>query len=394
MNNWKRTTELIPDGVQTMSKRPNQHVDGHYPKYIDSASGAIVTCGGKEYIDYPCALGANLLGYNNSLISHAVVEQLAKGTLYSLPNWSETVLAEMVKDSIPSMERVRFLKTGSEATSAAVRIARSYTGRKRILCAGYHGWHDWYQSTTDQQDGVDKQTVTRIEHGNIEAFMDACKGTRVPAAFIVEPYIYEDTKEYLQKVRKVCSEKGIVLIFDEIITAFRTKKLSAQSMYNVYPDMTTISKGMGNGVPISAVGGKEKIMSVLEGDTFVSSTFGGDLIGIAAAIATIKFIKEKNVIHKIWQMGERFKSAFKSLASSSGIEAKCIGYPCRTKFVFPTEDHLRLFWMVCLDEGVLFGKAQFISFAHGVTEIDHTIDAMRRGMQMLRKYKDNPKDAL
>ncbi|MCK5018653.1 MAG: aminotransferase class III-fold pyridoxal phosphate-dependent enzyme, partial [Candidatus Peribacteraceae bacterium] len=141
--NWNRTLSLMPDGVQTLSKMPNKYVDGVYPKYISHGKGSKVYADGKEYIDYTSGLGAIILGHANEEVNQAVFEQARKGTLFGLPHESETLLAEKLVEYFP-IDKVRFVKTGSEATSAAVKIARAYTGKKVILCCGYHGWHEWY----------------------------------------------------------------------------------------------------------------------------------------------------------------------------------------------------------------------------------------------------------
>jgi len=213
----------------------------------------------------------------------------------------------------------------------------------------------------------------------------------------MEPYVLEEPKVgFLQDVRRLCDEHGALLIFDEVVTAFRTKKWTAQAYYKVMPDLTTIGKAMANGMPIGCVCGRRKVMEVLQGDCFVSSTFGGELASISAALATINYMERHNVIDHIWRMGDRFKSNFKVIIDHLGLsdKVKIIGLPPRTYFIFPTIEHKALFWQECLERGVLFGYAQFISYAHTLEVIDTTTRAMREAMKLVRKYWDNPKDAL
>lgn len=402
MSNWLQTCEIIPDGVQTLSKMPEKHVSGIYPKYITKGDGAYVWGDNdKKYIDFPCGLGAILLGYNNPIVNRAIIDQLNKGVLFSLPNYLETELAEKIVDIVPSAEMVRFLKTGSEATSAAVRIARAYTGKEGIICCGYHGWHDWYSFTTSKKKGVPEQPVVQCKYNDIDAMIEAFdyqnKDTVGIAAVIMEPYILEEPKqEYLRKVRKLCNRHNTILIFDEVVTGFRTLGWTAQKYFDVMPDLTCLGKAMANGLPISCVCGKKELMKELQGDCFVSSTFGGELLSIAAALATIKIIEEQDVIKQIWNMGSRLKESFKQLVSVMNLTdgVSILGYPPRTFFKFETEALKSLFWQECLKKGVLFGYAQFISWSHGLGEIDHTVMAMRHALGMVRKYWEHPMDAL
>lgn len=397
MNNWTKTTELIPDGVQTLSKMPSRYVEGVYPKYIERGEGAYVWGdNGKKYIDYPCGLGAVLLGYGYPDITVAVAEQVRKGTVFSLPNYLETELAEKICELIPSAEIVRFLKTGSEACSAAVKIARAYTGRNLVLCCGYHGWHDFYAITTARNKGIPASKCSKqLKYNDKEEFRKCLSKGNV-AAVIMEPYVLEEPRDgFLKHIRKLCTANGTVLIFDEVVTGFRTTGYSAQKMFGITPDLTCLGKAMANGLPISCVCGKKEIMQELQGDCFVSSTFGGELASIAAALATIKVLEGEEVITRIWDMGERFKNSFKGIATSLNLsDIDIIGYPPRTSFVFPTEAHRSLFWQECLKNGVLFGYAQFISFSHTQAVLDETMDAVRKSLYLVRKYWKNPEAAL
>ena len=354
--NWEETLKVMPDGVQTLSKMPSKHVGRVYPKYIDRAKGAYVWAEDKKYVDYPLGLGPIVLGHAHEHVNRAIVDQLQDGIVYSLPSKKETVLANMICDIIPSAEKVRFVKTGSEACSAAVKIARAYTKREKVLCCGYHGWHDWFSVANDKKAGIPtilEDLISRFKYNDLDDFKAKIgeKHNCDIAAVIMEPYVLEAPEDdFLNEIRRLCTERGIVLIFDEVVTAFRTKKFSAQAYYDVIPDLTTIGKAMGNGMPIGCVCGKAEIMDVLKGDCFVSSTFGGELASISAAIATIEYMQSHNVIDQIWKMGDRFKESFKTITDSMGItdEVYLRGLAPRTYFVFPTNEHKALFWQECL----------------------------------------------
>jgi len=392
--NFKRTKQIIPDGVQTLSKMPSKYVEGVYPIYIDEGYGCHVAADDTEYLDFTGSLGVNLLGHADETVNRAVMNQVQKGINFPMPHELETELAEKLTDILP-MEMVRFLNSGSEATSAAVKIARAFTKNEVILCCGYHGWHEWYNQTTPKNKGCAKSKVYPFNYNDIASLEERFKKHKKVAAVIMEPYVYKEPEgNFLLEVKRLCQKNKTLLIFDEVVTAFRTPKWCAANYFNIQPDLMCISKAMANGFPIAAVGGRKDVMKVLEGDCFVSSSFGGDLVGITASLETIKVIEERGVIKHIWDRGASLKQAFNSIAQNDKIDAECIGYPCRTFFRFPSPTHKTVFWQECLKKGVMFGHAQFTTMSHGVQDIDKAIDAMRHSMRMLRKYGDDIKDVL
>ena len=399
--NWNETLRVIPNGVQTLSKMPSKHVDGVYPKYIEKGQGGyIYDHDGNKYVDYPCGLGAILLGHNYKTVTQAVADQMLKGQLFPIPSQLETELARKLTEIVPCAEMVRFLKTGSEATQAAIRLARAYTGKEKVMACGYHGWHDWYNASTDKNKGTVsalKKTITQFKYNDYDDFKSQFfgKGGKVDiAAVIMEPYMLsEPENDFLKKIRKDTEDNGVVLIFDEVVTGFRTLKYSAQAYFNVTPDLSCFGKALGNGFPISFVCGKKEIMQELEGDCFVSSTFGGELTSIAAALAVLDTLEKTNGIQHIWTIGSRLIEDFNRY-SYAYENTECIGYPCRTFFKFPTGDHKSLFWQECLRHGVFFGYAQFICLSHDIEHLDITSMAIRESFKVLKKYWDKPLDAL
>lgn len=396
---WKRTKELIPDGVQALSKMPSKYVEGVYPYYIDYGDGCcIYDCDGKEYIDYPLGLGAILLGHNMEDINRAVTDRMRKGLLFPVPHKLETELAEAITNFIPSMEMMRFVKTGSESVTAALRIARAYTEKKTVLFSGFHGWHDQYNATTPKHDGVPDTLgayMRKFKHGDLVELEEKMTGKPI-AAVLMEPYMYDEVgKEYLHNVRKLCDKHKCLLIFDEVVTGFRTKKYSAQEYFGVKADITCIGKALGNGLPIGAVGGSRDIMKVLEKDCFVSSTFGGELVSITAALAVLKYCEERGVQNQIWQMGQLLKDGFNNAVHEVALEGvECQGYPCRTYFKFPNEVLKSLFWQYCVKRGIFFGHAQFISYCHGYKEIRDTVEVCGQALQFVKQHWEEPQKAL
>jgi glutamate-1-semialdehyde aminotransferase len=383
---------------------PSKFVEGVYPIYLEWGNGAYVGDSESRFIDYPLGLGAILLGHAYPQVVEAVKKQLDKGNLFICPSYLETVLAEKLKQVIPCAEMSRFLKTGSEATSAAIKIARAYTSGKRwgtgrIAYCGYHGWHDWFTVATPKNKGIPAEYlnfIDKFEYNNIDSLKDLFNlNQHQYSAVIIEPCIFEEPKDnFLEKVIDLAHEWGTVVIFDEIVTGFRTLKYSAQKYFGVTPDLATFGKAMANGIPISVVCGKKKIMKELEGDCFVSSTFGGDLIGIVAALETLRILEDEPVIEDIWYHGQYLKDGYNEIAKSLDLETECKGYPNRTFFDFPTGIHKSLFWQECIKKGVFFGWANFISYSHREREIIYTLEVIKEALKVCKENWDNPKKAL
>jgi len=394
---FKKSAKLIPLGVQTLSKMPNKFVEGSYPIYLEWGKGAYVGDRESRFIDYPLGLGAILLGHGYTPVADKVSERLYKGNLFICPSILETQLAEKMKELIPCAEMSRFLKTGSEATSAAIKIARSYTRREHIAVCGYHGWHDWFTVSTPKNKGIPKHYATLIhkfEFNNLQSLKDITDKYKL-AAVIMEPCIFvEPENKFLGAVKALAHKNGALLIFDEVVTGFRTLGYSAQKYFKVTPDLATFGKDMANGIPISVVCGKRKFMKELEGDCFVSSTFGGDLLGIVGALETIKVLEDEHVIEDIWYHGQYLKDGYNEIAQSLGVDSECQGYPCRTFFTFPSGVHKSLFWQECIQRGVFFGWANFISFSHREREILYTLEVVKEALKVVKTNWKNPIKAL
>lgn len=361
---------------------------------------------GKEYIDYPCALGAVILGYAHPYVTERVIKRIERGNLFSMPSIHETELADRITKLIPSMESMRFLKSGSEAVSAAVKIARAYTKRDIVLSNGYHGWHDWSTPITSSNLGtpsVLKNTIAEMNYndlrdtsglfGMLTGLFDKI-GSNV-ACIVIDPYIFDKPDDsYFDGLIRIAHEHGALVIFDEVVTGIRWHKFAVQNSYKVKPDLTCLGKTLGNGIPISCVGGKRQIMDVLNNGCFVSSTFGGDLIGIEAALATLKVAQDENLPSRIKESGLELQEAYNEIASYMKVDTKCIGNPARQKLVFPTAVHKALFWQECLTRGVFLGAAQHTSLAHTDKIIGYTREIFKQAMNVVRVNWKDPKKVL
>lgn len=390
--NWQRTLRVIPNGAQTLSKRPETYISGVYPKFLVSGKGCEVTDDeGKTYIDYISSLGAILKGYNDLETDNAVSETIQSGQLLlSLPHPKETILAERLCKLL-GQDKVKFFKTGSEATSAAVRVARAYTGRSPVLKCGYNGWHDWSMIRSTRTDGIPAALAAYTDtftYNNLKSLESAFRRNGPIAAVILEPIIYDEPQDdFLNKLIQYAHDHGAVVIFDEVVTGFRFGLSGAASLLGVNPDITCFGKALGNGYPIAGIAGKDKYMDVFNMDTFLASgTFSGDLIGISAALAVLETYEPK----QLWSNGMALKIGFNKICKDLGIEVSCIGLSPRTKFEFPSIGHRALFWQECVKRGILFGYTNFVTTSHGSRVIEATLKACYESLEILKKNWDAP----
>ena len=389
-NNFlKKALDLIPLGTQTSSKSYLLYVKKNAPLFIEKGSGAYVwDIDGNKYVDLINSMTAVILGYHHSVIDKAITNQLKKGITFSLPSPLEYELSQVLSEVIPCAEMVRFGKNGSDVTAAAVRVARAFTGKEHIAHCGHHGWHDWYIGATAKKRGVPKSSQNMIhtfEYNNIESLKKILRKHKL-AAVIMEPMNYEEPKDnFLQEVKKLAKKHKALLVFDEVITGFRFSLGGAQELFGVTPDLATFGKSMANGMPLAALVGKRRYMKTIE-DLFISSTFGGETLSLAASIATIKEIKEKKVVKDIWKKGDYLQSEVNNLLKDSNLD-KCIkvkGKPCWQIFAIkPYKQYTDLeiktyIQQELIQDGFLWYGQHSLSFSHSYKDIDRLISAYKR----------------
>ena len=393
-----KAERLIPGCSQTFSKAPSQFVSSVAPVFLARGSGSHVwDVDGNEYIDYPMALGPVILGHNFPAVTEAVTRQVQDGCTFSLPHPLEVEVAEMLVDTIPCAEMVRFGKNGSDVTAAAVRVARAYTGRELIACCGYHGWQDWYIGTTTRRRGVPRavqELTLTFEYNNSESL--ARLFAQYPgqiAAVIMEPIGVQDPLPgFLQQVAELTRGDGALLVFDEMVTGFRVALGGAQEHFEITPDLACFGKAIANGFPLSAVVGRRDVMELFN-EIFFSFTFGGEAVSLAAAKATIEVMRERDVIAHLWEQGQRLKDGYQVLAREYGLEklTECQGLPPHTVALFRDQQGQEslllksLFMQECLKRGVLFSGVQNICFSHSPADIDTTLRVYRSAMEILAR---------
>jgi glutamate-1-semialdehyde aminotransferase len=380
---WARATKVIPLGTQTFSKTPGQFVRGATPMYLARGRGARVwDVDGNEFLDYPMALGPVILGYAEPVIDDAVRAQLHDGITFTLPHPLEVDVAERIVALCPGVEMVRFGKSGSDAVTAAVRAARALTRRDRVIVSGYHGWHDWFIGSTTRSAGVPQavgELTSAVAFGDQDA-VERALSTSGAAAIVVEPSGAEvPPPGYLQWLIDTAHRHGTLVVFDEVITGFRLAPGGARERYGVTPDFSCYGKALGNGMPISAVGGSRKVMGVFE-EIFYSGTHGGEALSLAAARALLDTVADGRVLASIEDNGRRLQQGVTDLVTRYGVESivRISGEPQRTIVSFPGPDelvHKSVVQQFLVERGVLFNGSMFICHRHTVLDIDQTLDA-------------------
>jgi glutamate-1-semialdehyde 2,1-aminomutase len=314
----ERAEKTIPLGSQTFSKSRIAYPKNVSPLFIKRGEGCQVwDADDNQYTDFVSGLLSVSLGYCNETIDNAVIKQIKSGVTFSLPHQLEMQVAEKLVELIPCANMVRFGKNGTDATSAAIRLARAFTEKEHVAVCGYHGWQDWYIGSTTRDLGVPESTKSlthTFKYNDISSLEQVFRQQENKiAAVILEPMnIHFPQDNFLQKVKNLCKKNGAVLIFDETITGFRLSLGGAQTLFGVIPDLATFGKGMANGYPISAVVGRRDIMTLME-DIFFSGTFAGETLSLAATQATLDFMIENNVVEHLTLMGEKLQSGLEKI---------------------------------------------------------------------------------
>ena len=388
----------IPLGSQTFSKSKTQYPVGISPLYAAKSKGAYLwDIDGNKYIDLVNSLAAITLGYGDKGLEKSILKQLKLGVSLSLPTKIESEVAELIIELVPSAEMVRFSKNGSDATSAAIRLARAFTGRDQIVACGYHGWHDWYIGTTSRNKGI-PTAVSALTHNfqynDIESLKSALKlNEGKVAAVIIEPM--NDTYPqpgFLEEVQVLAKKAGAVLIFDEVITGFRFSEGGAQKLFNVTPDLATFGKGIANGFPLSAVVGRREIMKEME-HVFISGTFGGELLSLAAARYVLKKHQKNEICGDLVNKGNVLSELTNELIDSFGLSnvVSLSGHPT-WKFLrwnglgeYSAAEIKTFFMQEIFQEGVLVLNSHNISQAHDKKIIVKIIDAYSKVFGKIEK---------
>lgn len=393
----KRAENTIPLGSQTFSKSKTQYPVGISPLFATRAKGAYIwDVDNNKYIDMVNSLAAVTLGYGDSRISRAVKKQLKEGITLSLPTMLEAEVSELIVSLVPAAEMVRFSKNGSDATSAAIRLARSYTGRDHIIVCGYHGWQDWYVGSTSRNKGVPRavsELTHSFEYNNIESLKLKLNLLQDKvAAVIIEPMNSTyPIHGFLESVKDLTHKSGAVLIFDEVITGFRFAKGGAQELFGVTPDLATFGKGIANGFPLSAVVGKQEIMSEME-HVFLSGTFGGELLSLVAAKNVLERHISEDICGDLINKGNLlFELTSKSILENDLTDLVSLSGHPTWKFMnwkatgqYRIEELKTYFMQEIFQEGVLVLNSNNMSQAHTPKIINKIAESFFQAFKKLK----------
>lgn len=373
----------IPLASQTFSKSRTRYPPKISPLFVTHSIGCKTwDVDGNEYIDLVSSLAAVILGYGDLHVNRGVSEQLALGVTLSLPSLLEYEVAQLINELVPSAEKIRFGKTGSDATTGAIRIARAFTNREHVLIGGYHGWHDWNIGITSMNLGVPK-SVQRLSHSFIvndinsfENLIGQFKGDI--AAVILEPISYlSPSSEFLSYLRVRTKELGIILIFDETVTGFRVAPGGAQEFLGVTPDLTTFGKGIANGFPLSVLCGRADLMNLMD-QIFFSGTFGGELLSLAAAKVVLTKVRDENVTGTLSKIGAQLNLAVSKSISDLDFKGLSLsGHPSWQFLVWEDAKFKDLSKAKTLFMQEMFFQGVLILGSHNVT-LAHDNEAIQK----------------
>ena len=392
-----RSLGVVSQGT-TQSRTPSAFIPGAYPIFGQKGEGAHVwDIDGNSYVDWILSYGTIILGHSHPSVNIAVKKEIDEGFALPLTRLVQTELAELLVDIIPCAEKLLFLKTGSEATSAAVRLARLATGRDKLVRLGYHGWHDWCVSRKAGIPKVVRDLTLTFKYNDLNTLDTVLKANKNEVACIIMwPYEIETPKPgFLEGVRDLAHHYGALFILDEIRTGFHLAMGGAQEYFNVIPDLATFGKAISNGYSISVVAGRDEFMQNVRLSWF-SSTYNTNSIDQAAALATINEMQQKNIIKHLWYIGKRLMVGLDELAESIGVEAKAVGLPPMPYLEFTYEQSnvlntaKHVFFTETTKQGVLFHPHHhwFVCASHGEKELLKTLEACERGFHSVKAALD------
>lgn len=382
---WKLAKKIIPGGNMLLSKRAEMFLPEQWPAYFSKAKGCIVwDLDGNEYIDMSImGIGTNILGYGHPEVDEAVRTVLANGNMCTLNCPEEVYLAELLVELHPWSDMVRFARTGGEANAIAIRIARAATGKDKVAICGYHGWHDWYLAANlgDGQN-LDGHLMPGLEPKGVPTSL---RGTTLPFNYnqidelekliadhdigliMMEVSRSTDTEEgFLKNVRKLSTDNGIILIFDECTSGFRETFGGLHKKYCVDPDMALFGKALGNGYAITAIIGRREIMEAGQ-NTFISSTFWTERIGPTAGLKTLEIMEREKSWEVITEKGKYIGERWRDLAKNYNLPIECSGLPSLINFCIPVENWLKyktLITQEMLKRGFLASNSVFVCIEH------------------------------
>jgi glutamate-1-semialdehyde aminotransferase len=384
---WNEALLVIPDGNSFLSKNPSRFYKSNWPIYFSRSKGCEVWgINNKKYYDFSSmGVGTNVLGYGVRYIDNKVIKNIKLGNMTSLNCPEEVELAKKLLKIHPWADMVKYARTGGEGNAIAIRLARAFTKKNKIVICGYHGWHDWYLSENLKKknylethlfknlktEGVPKilsKYCYSVLYNDIDRLKSIISKDKDIACFIME--VTRDKKpekNYLNKIRKICNDNNIILIFDECTTGFRETYGGIHMKYKIYPDIAMFGKAIGNGYAITAILGKKKIMECSK-NTFISSTFWSERIGPTAAIATLDYMKKHKSWIQIKKKGKYIKKQIIKIAEKNKLKINVSDLDSIIRFDFENIKNKNFFYKEFINEmlkrGFLASNFLYVSLSH------------------------------
>ena len=405
---YSKAKQIVAGGNMLLSKRPEMFLPEQWPSYFSKSKGCEVwDLDGKKYIDTLMMPGTNSLGYNYEEIDEAVKETINSGNMSTLNAPEEVELTERLVELHPWADMARFARSGGEANSVAIRLARAASGKDNVAFCGYHGWHDWYlASNLSDTKGLDghllpgldphgvpknlKDSVYPFEYNNFDKLEELVKTKNIG---VIKMEVYrnkEPENNFLHRVRKLANEYNIVLVFDECTSGFRKNYGGLHKLYDVEPDVAMFGKALGNGYAVTAVLGKKEVMQAAE-KSFISSTFWTERIGSSAALATLKVMKKEKSWEKITSIGENINKEWMKLSEEYELPIAINGLAALTTFTFKSENALAyktLITQEMLKKGYLAATAVYACTAHKPAIIKEYLENLKPIFQLIKECEE------
>jgi glutamate-1-semialdehyde 2,1-aminomutase len=407
---WIKAQKIIPGGNVFLSKRPQFYLPEFWPTYYSKSKGCeIWDLDKKKYFDFSLmGVGTNILGYANKKIDTEIKKIIDKGNMSTLNSYEEVRLAESLLKINGWADMVKFARSGGEANSIAVRIARATTNKQQIAICGYHGWHDWYLAANIKKknklsnllikglltDGVPnnlKNTIHTFKYNDFNYLKNLIdKNPQIGVIKMEVQRNQEPQKKFLMEIRNLCTKKNIILIFDECTSGFRETYGGLHKKYKINPDLAIFGKALGNGYAITAVVGKKEIMENAK-NTFISSTFWSERIGFTAGYYCLKYMKQFETWNYISQIGKYIKNEWRKIFLRYDLEVEINGLESVPSFNFKNKNSERSTFITqeMLKNNFLAGNTIFVSFAHKKIHIKKYLESFEEVIEKLKKTEDS-----
>ena len=405
---YSKAKQIVAGGNMLLSKRPEMFLPEQWPSYFSKSKGCEVwDLDGNKYIDTLMMPGTNSLGYNYEEIDEAVKDTINSGNMSTLNAPEEVELTERLVELHPWADMARFARSGGEANSVAIRLARAASGKDNVAFCGYHGWHDWYlASNLSDTKGLDghllpglnphgvpknlKDSVYPFEYNNFDKLEDLVKTKNIG---VIKMEVYrnkEPENNFLHQVRKLANDNNIVLVFDECTSGFRKNYGGLHKLYDVEPDVAMFGKALGNGYAVTAVLGKREVMQAAE-KSFISSTFWTERIGSSAALATLKAMNKEKSWDKITSTGEHINKEWLKLSQAYELPITISGLSALTTFSFKSDNALAyktLITQEMLKKGFLAATAVYVCIAHTPDIIKNYLENLKPIFQTIKECEE------